>query len=559
MPLARIFTHHPERTTSLQEELRQQGYQVEVRGPDQIHLAPADLEIEFEICDRADVLDRAASLADGLKADVAVAPGVLQPIAQRADGPLPAEAPAQKPLEVVPVDAAFTGRDPEREFEAAFASIPETTSPEQGPAMIENPAVEYAPLPPVQFAEDPAPMRPGPVVFPVHESAAYEEAAHEEASRPAALEGTARLADPVPYLAQLKPFSTPSAHTQTQTEESGPLAGETWHESQEATASGPAASAMPGIGSSAANIFSTALAGAKSMSASTAESFRGWLQEYRKRAQVRSAEARAARVARMLDLEQRKAEAQQRAAELEAAREAAAARLVELVREREPGLPEKNLPEKSLQEKSFSEGRRREESWSMDREAPASKPLPRRTPVESLRHASIAGLSAKPRRPLSPQLRAVLTGAAAISVVFVIGIVLGELYPRAPIAKPVDHAANGVTMQTGTPQSGAQQAGGVTMQTGAPQSGAQAGGVTLQAGVPAQAPRPQPSASAAQSPAQEKPSPRVSQARRIAQQQGEDTVGEDVVVRHFKQPVPTAKPKQSGQQAGLKHFSDLDN
>src|SRR5438309_7190540 len=60
MPLARIFTHHPERTTSLSEELRQQGYQVEVRSPDQTHLAPADLEIEFEICDRADVLKRAA-------------------------------------------------------------------------------------------------------------------------------------------------------------------------------------------------------------------------------------------------------------------------------------------------------------------------------------------------------------------------------------------------------------------------------------------------------------------------------------------------------------------
>jgi hypothetical protein len=31
------------------------------------------------------------------------------------------------------------------------------------------------------------------------------------------------------------------------------------------------------------------------------------------------------------------------------------------------------------------------------------------------------------------------------------------------------------------------------------------------------------------------------------------------VVRHFSRPVPTQKPKQAGQQAGLKQFSDLEN
>jgi hypothetical protein len=119
MPLARIFTHHPERATSLSEELQQQGYQVEVRNPDQIHLAPADLEIEFEVCDRADVLERAASLADELQADVAVAPGVLQPARQSAAESLPAETarpqdltshdakfPETRPIEVVPVEVA---------------------------------------------------------------------------------------------------------------------------------------------------------------------------------------------------------------------------------------------------------------------------------------------------------------------------------------------------------------------------------------------------------------------------------------------------------------------
>ena len=78
MPLARILTRNPERTADLSSQLKQQGYSVEVARPDQTNLAPADLEIEFEVCERADVLDRAADLATELGADVAVAPGVLQ-------------------------------------------------------------------------------------------------------------------------------------------------------------------------------------------------------------------------------------------------------------------------------------------------------------------------------------------------------------------------------------------------------------------------------------------------------------------------------------------------
>src|SRR5436189_5374714 len=75
MPLARIFTRNPERTTDLSRQLQQQGYSVEVVSPDQAHLAPADLEIEFEVCERADVLERGGDLATELGADVARAPG----------------------------------------------------------------------------------------------------------------------------------------------------------------------------------------------------------------------------------------------------------------------------------------------------------------------------------------------------------------------------------------------------------------------------------------------------------------------------------------------------
>jgi hypothetical protein len=555
MPLARIFTHHPERTTSLSEELQQQGYQVEVRSPDQTHLAPADLEIEFEICDRADVLKRAATLGDELHADVAVAPGVLAPSAQiqpAAQIQPPAEIqPAarkvqQVPAEALPQEAAAPEPstqelDREREFEAAFARTGQPAE-EQMP-VIEHPAEaaeeageEYS-LPPVAFLEEPAPMRAEPVIVPVHESAIPEEtsqpAAREEAARPAAMTEAARPVDPVPYLAQWKPFSTPSSHAPA--EERRSIFAESRREDR-TTEPAPAQPAAPGISRSAASIFSTAMAGAKGMSASAAESFREWLQEYKKRAQVRKAEARAARVARMLDLEQRKAEAQQRAAELEAAREAAAARLVELVRQRDPGLPKESLPKETLPQESFAR-----ERFSDDRKAAAEpyfRPAPQRTPMESLRHASIERMQAKPRRPMSPQLRAVLTGAAAISILFVIGIVLGELYPRAPLASPTEHSASGVTVQTGAP---AAQSGGVTVKT-APQG----------------RPAPQPSA-AVQAPAQEKPSPRVSQTRHVAAQQGENAIGDDVVIRHYSRPVPTEKPRQSGQQAGLKHFSDMEN
>ena len=55
-----------------------------------------------------------------------------------------------------------------------------------------------------------------------------------------------------------------------------------------------------------------------------------------------------------------------------------------------------------------------------------------------------------------------------------------------------------------------------------------------------------------------KPSPRVRQAHLVAEQ-SEKQIGDDVVIRHYSRPVPTQKPKQSGQQAGLKKFSDLDN
>src|ERR1051326_7220176 len=326
MPLARILTHHPERASALSEQLQQQGYSVEVSRPDQTNLAPADLEIEFEICERADALERAAVVADELQADVAVAPGVLHAETE----PVMAEA-------AVPEQAS----DREREFQAAFqpmqAEGEHVAEPaaraevdeKQHPQLIDFPVMEQAPLPPVQFLDEPPVMKA--------------EAFDWVIDRPAPTIETPRAADPVPYLAQLTPFGTPhagnaeifadrepDAHMQRQTAEAKP--------------------AGPAFRKRAADFVGKSIAAMKVGIAETAESFRENLKEYNKRAQVRSAEAHAKRVARMLDLEQRQAEAQARATELEVAREAAAARLTELLRERDPGLREEGLRQERLRE-----------------------------------------------------------------------------------------------------------------------------------------------------------------------------------------------------------------
>jgi hypothetical protein len=281
----------------------------------------------------------------------------------------------------------------------------------------------------------------------------------------------------------------------------------------------------------------------------------------------------------LLDLEQRRAEAQQRASELEAAREAAAARLLELVRQRDPGLPKESLPKESLPKENLpkegwaTEGlppeRLPQQPWRdatvVERRAPAQRP-----PSQSMygrvpnnddrrREAPVAAQMQEPVRKtarsanpielwrmVNPQLRPVLTGAAAVTALFIMGIALGLFHSRTPLANPANHASNGVTVTTG----------GVTLQAGAakPQLAQPAAAQHTQA-------KPQPGQESTNSPAATsaaKPSPRVRQAHLVAEQ-SEKQIGDDVVIRHYSRPVPTQKPKQSGQQAGLKKFSDLDN
>jgi hypothetical protein len=321
---------------------------------------------------------------------------------------------------------------------------------------------------------------------------------------------------------------------------------------------------------------------------------RDHFQEYKKRAQVRSAETRAAHAARLLDLEQRRADAQQRAAELEAAREQAAARLVELVRQRDPGLQglqETGLQEKSPQEQSWrqspSENTLSEQSlrearmdarsnlWEPTRVDTRERTGERSREDREHRVAALAASSMATSvdgkqnraatapvpinlwRRINPPLRAVLAGAAAVIALFIMGIALGLFHSRAPLASTASHASTSAPARSG----------GVTVQTG----GVPSGGVTVQTGparpLPAagtqSAAKPAPTGAAAQTqanaPTAAKPSPRIQPAQHLVAQQSENAIGDDVVIRHFSRPAPTQKPRQAGQQAGLKHFSDLEN
>ncbi len=576
MPLARILTRNPEGTADLSGQLRQQGYTVEVARPDQTNLAPADLEIEFEVCERADVLNRAADLAAELDADVAVSPGVLKPAVQPSPEPVISMQPVPEPVSenVVELKSQPAIDDErEREFDAAFAPVIEMPAAMQAsPEVVDVPVMEYEPMPPVAFLDEPPapqhvamPEMPGrypayePVTF--HEAGIIHEPHVHEAHEP-------RGADPMPYLAQLTPFSTPANRAEEQPQVAPNRAKE------------PSQIQLRGkkVLQDGAKAAAQAWASALALASSTTDSVRDHFEEYKKRAQVRSAEARAQHAARLLDLEQRRAEAQQRASELEAAREAAAARLLELVRQRDPGLPRESLSKEGLPKENLARESSAQESLPPDRlpqqpwrdttlverldpaQRQPSQSMYERTPDNGnrRREAPVAAqmqgpvrkrlLSANPIelwRMVNPPLRPVLAGAI-VTTLFIMVSVLGVFHSRAPLANPANHASNGVTVTTG----------GVTVPAGAPkQQPAQR--------VASQHPqaKPQPGQESTSSPAATaaaKPSPRVRQAHLVAEQ-SEKQIGDDVVIRHYSRPVPTQKPKQSGQQAGLKKFSDLDN
>lgn len=132
MPLARILTLHPDDAATLIWQLEQLGFAVEVVSPNQENLDPAELEIEFAVCDQQQVIARAGAIANQLQAEIVVFPGAIPPVPR----PLPVNeqtavsAPQhQETHEEGPVE---TPPSPElvSQFEAAedsHSSLPELT------------------------------------------------------------------------------------------------------------------------------------------------------------------------------------------------------------------------------------------------------------------------------------------------------------------------------------------------------------------------------------------------------------------------------------------------
>jgi hypothetical protein len=123
MPLARIITRFPEHTSTLSQQLQLEGYSVEIASPGEIHAQPADLEIDFALCNPAEALQRASHRANELGADVVVASGVLELAMQAAEVPevhtqhetqeVPAEALAAESIPAEPITTQLEESSPE--------------------------------------------------------------------------------------------------------------------------------------------------------------------------------------------------------------------------------------------------------------------------------------------------------------------------------------------------------------------------------------------------------------------------------------------------------------
>ena len=105
------------------------------------------------MCERADVLNRAADLAAELDADVAVSPGVLKPAMQPASEPAMSVLPVPDPVTENVVELNILSRairdEREREFEAAFAPVIEMPAAMQAsPEVVDVPVMEHEPMPP---------------------------------------------------------------------------------------------------------------------------------------------------------------------------------------------------------------------------------------------------------------------------------------------------------------------------------------------------------------------------------------------------------------------------
>lgn len=542
MPLARILTRNPEQAGALSNELRQHGYTVEFSNPESAGKPPADLEIDFEICAEPDALSRAAELADNLHTDVAVSPGVLvmpkpvTPVAEELD-----ENPAEQvtagsfarnndvtvqgpPLaaleEIAPVEERVLEAEPVEPMPlAAMKNVSEMDADLPASTALEE----------VKYAQEPQMHDPE-----IHDSRVDGSQMEEETAIP-------EVTLPADMLAESVEEQHPHSFMQ-------PAATAFDDEVEIARAASPSHT-DPGEKNqflahagekSAAALESATDAGKEIWSAARERTQDLWMTvrersaEYRERLRVMRAEREAERQYKLLQLEKRRESAEQRAVELEGARQAAAARLQALLRERG-----------ALTEAQPAPPQRIEVPVVITPAPRAEKPAWRRV----FQHKITIPFS----RTYRPEVEAVLMGVAAACAFVVLGLAVASFHARPAISgsfKQPATSANGVTVQSG----------GVTLKAGTPatpvsQRVAQPAPVRTQA--VAQKPAPavhQPAESdvtVRHFPTAAKPNP--------ARESGSKNVADDVVIRHFGTQQVTPPAQQTAPQAGLKHYSDLDN
>lgn len=266
-----------------------------------------------------------------------------------------------------------------------------------------------------------------------------------------------------------------------------------------------------------------ALLTSRTFAADAWDSARQFGQEYKQKLDLTRAERSATRQQRLLELEKQKVVAQERAKELNVARQSAAQRLQELLRER--GEVADNA------------------------QANPAAPVTPSAPATQIRRLARTGFLRTQMIKLlghrySPQTEAIITGVAAVTALFAVGLVVASFHPRAALSSSLDQpapATSGATVQTG----------GVTLKPVAAQPPA-----TVR---PTAAPIPVP--------------PKASPIHR-AQAGGETSFGRDVTVRNLR-PKQAANSKdvtvrrvhahakpaavKLQPQDGIKHISDLDN
>jgi hypothetical protein len=448
MPLARIFTLHPEHANALAQQLESHGYKVEFAPPGADPLTGADLLVNFDVCPHDAALERALELAEDLHCDIAVERGF------------------------------------EKEPAAAAAAV--------APAIAE---------PEPELAEEPR------VAAHYSERASISPAASQHFSFDAEIpvvDSAARSA-PEQMISAQSPETLPSQ--------------------------APPAEVPPQTNGRFANMLAQnaakALVTARTRAVDAWDSARQFGQEYKQKLDLTRAEKSAIRQQRLLELENQKILAQERARELDAARQSASQRLQQLLRERGEAADHAQV--------------------SAPTPVAATVPTTVPAPFSSRVRASSGFLRTRLimllGRRYSPQTEAIITGVAAVTALFAVGLVVASFHPRAALSNSLDQPAahaNGVTVQTG----------GVTLRPAAAQPPAAVRPAAAPVAVP----------------------PKASPIHRA--QSGTENFGSDVTVRNLRpkraatssdvtvrRVRPQARPAavKLQPQDGIKHISDLDN